>query len=342
MSILYLSIGLLLYVGTLADLVKTTFSSTGGGWVTNGLAKAVWRTFFVISGRRGHSRLLPYAGPTILVVILGAWILGLWLSFFFLLLSDPISIRHGVTGLPADGLEKLYYAAFTLSTLGTGDYVATNNLWRIATGLAAFSGLAFITASITYFGPVLSAIGYQSKLALYIHSLGATPQQILVHSWNGRDFSLFSDRIPDICQMLFHHTLNHHSYPVIHYFHNSKPEFAIAPSVTILHEVLWLLTTSVAEEVSPDVLRRSMLETALSQYLEVLKGNFVDFDSVNVSTPMPELDSLKQAGIPMKDVHETKSSYCSLISNHRKLVSILLENDGWTWGDVYDYYHVRR
>jgi hypothetical protein len=83
MSILYLSTGLLLYVGTLADLIKTTFSSTGGGRVTNDLAKAIWHSFFVISGWQGRSRLLPYAGPTILVVILGACILGLWLSFFF-------------------------------------------------------------------------------------------------------------------------------------------------------------------------------------------------------------------------------------------------------------------
>ncbi|MBU1821491.1 MAG: potassium channel family protein [Bacteroidetes bacterium] len=238
MKFLYLFLGLSLYAGTLADLIKTTFSSTGGGWITNGIAKAVWRSFFVISGRQGRSRLLPYAGPTILVLILGPWILGLWLSFFFVLLSDPLSIKHGSTGAPADNLEKLYYAAFTLSTLGVGDFVAANNLWRTTTGLAAFSGLAFITASITYIGPVLSAIGHQSRLALYIHSLGATPQQILVNSWNGQDFSRLYDQIPDLCKMVLQHTLNHHSYPVIHYFHNSRPEFAIAPSVDILHEVL--------------------------------------------------------------------------------------------------------
>ncbi|MBU1821492.1 MAG: hypothetical protein KKG00_08280 [Bacteroidetes bacterium] len=54
-----------------------------------------------------------------------------------------------------------------------------------------------------------------------------------------------------------------------------------------------MLTTSIAEEVGPDTLRRPILEAALSQYLNVLKGNFVDFDSVNESAPMPDLDFLK-------------------------------------------------
>ena len=335
MSVLYLSIGLLLYAGTLADLIKTTFSSTGGGWVTNSLAKAVWRTFFVISGRQGRSRLLPYAGPTILVVILGAWILGLWLSFFFVLLSDPLSIRHGATGNPADVLEKLYYAAFTLSTLGTGDFVPTSNLWRIATGLAAFSGLAFITASITYFGPVLSAIGHQSRLALYIYSMGATPQQILINSWNGRDFSRFYDRIPDICQMLFQHTLNHHSYPVIHYFHNSKPQFAIAPSVAMLNEVFFMLKGGISEEVATDKLRLSMLEIALVKYLEVLKGNFITSDSFEDEGPQPDLALLKKDGIPLRSFQKGNARYSIQERNHRRQMTSLLKNDGWTWMEVY-------
>lgn len=77
-----------------------------------------------------------------------------------------------------------------------------------------------------------------------------------------------------------------------------------------------------------------MLKTALNQYLMVLMVNFVDFDSVNESAPMPDLAFLKQAGVPLKDVHDHKSNYSSLNGNHRKPVSILLENDGWTWGHV--------
>lgn len=233
----------------------------------------------------------------------------MWLSFFFVLLSDPLSIRHGASRYPADGMENLYYAAFTPSTLGTGDFVATSNLWRIATGLAAISGLTFITASITYFGPVLSAIGHQGRLALYINSMGATPQQILTNSWNGRDLSRFSDRVPDICQMLFQHTLNHHSYPVIHYFHNDKPELAIAPSVAMLNEVFFILKIDVSEEVAIDKLRLSMLDTALTQYLEVLKGNFITSDSFEDEGPQPVLALLKKEGIPLRSFQKGNARY---------------------------------
>lgn len=80
--------------------------------------------------------------------------------------------------------------------------MASNNVWRVITSITAFSGLAFITASLTYFVQVLSAVGLQSKLSLYINSMGRSPQQILANSWDEKGFSSFFDNVSDICQML--------------------------------------------------------------------------------------------------------------------------------------------
>ncbi|MER2999345.1 potassium channel family protein [Pontibacter populi] len=332
MNYLYLILGILLFILTLMDLIKTTFSSNGGGKITNTISKGVWKLFFVASGKNGKSGLLSYAGPAVLITILLVWIIGLWNGLFLMLLSDKGSIVNSSTLATATSLEKLYYAGFTLSTLGVGDYIATTDTWRIVTSLAAFSGLAFITASITYFVPVLSAVGLQSKLSLYISGMGKTPQQILINSWNGKDFSSFFDNVSDLCQMLMQHTMNHHSYPVIHYFHNNQVKLAIAPAIVLLDEAYHLLKLAGAK----DELKMEMLYTTLKTYKETMEESFLKNAKAYNKAPTPDLAKVHQAGIPVKETEQVKRMFEQELHEHRQLLTALLEKDGWTWKQVYD------
>ncbi|MFD2512465.1 potassium channel family protein [Pontibacter locisalis] len=331
MNYLYLILGILLFVLTVMDLIKTTFSSNGGGKITGAVSKGVWKLFFVASGKNGRPKLLSYAGPAVLISILLVWIIGLWSGLFLMLLSDKDSIVNSSTLTATSPLEKLYYAGFTLSTLGVGDYKATTDAWRIVTSLVAFSGLAFITASITYFVPVLSAVGLQSKLSLYISSMGKTPQQLLLNSWNGKDFSSFYDNVSDLCQMLMQHTMNHHSYPVIHYFHNSKVKLAIAPAIVLLDESYHLLELTGAK----DKLKIEMLQTTLKTYKETMKESFLKNAKAHGAAPTPDLTQLYKAGIPVKEPEQVKQVFEQELQEHRQLLTALLEKDGWTWKEVY-------
>lgn len=332
MNYLYLILGILLFVLTVMDLIKTTFSSNGGGKLTSAVSKGVWKLFFTASGKNGRSKLLSYAGPAVLISVLLVWIVGLWSGLFLMLLTDKDSIVNSSTLATASPLEKLYYAGFTLSTLGVGDYIATTNAWRIVTSLAAFSGLAFITASITYFVPVLSAVGLQSKLSLYISGMGKTPQQILINSWNGKDFSSFFDNVSDLCQMLMQHTMNHHSYPVIHYFHNNQVKLAIAPAIVLLDEAYHLLKLAGAN----DELKMEMLQTTLKAYKETMKESFLKNAKAHREAPTPDISQLHQAGIPVKETEQVKQVFEQELNEHRQLLTALLEKDGWTWKEVYN------
>ncbi|WP_317175460.1 potassium channel family protein [Pontibacter cellulosilyticus] len=260
---------------------------------------------------------------------------GLWAGLFLVLLSDAESIIKSSDQSVASPLEKLYYAGFTLSTLGVGDYVASSNVWRIATSIGAFSGLVFITASITYFVPVLSAVGLQSKLSLYISGMGKTPQQILTKGWDGRNFSSFFDTTSDLCQMLMQHTLNHHSYPVIHYFHNSQPKLAIARAFVLLDETQTILRRGLKEEIDLDELKLDMLQTALDAYLDMVKGSYLKNPSPNETAPVPDLENLEAKGISLKNSKELREIFTQQLHERRKLLTALLEMDGWTWQDVY-------
>ncbi|WP_192825378.1 hypothetical protein [Rufibacter sp. LB8] len=184
--------------------------------------------------------------------------------------------------------------------------MASTDPWRIVTGAAAFSGLTFITASITYFVPVLSAVGLESKLSLYISSMGKTPQQILANAWDGEGFASFLDRSPELCQMLLQHTLNHYSYPVIHYFHNNDPKMAIAPGVVLLDETHKLLRYAVSESVAKDELKMEMLQTTLFTFLKMLKGNFIEKRELEELVPLPSLENLSAKGIPLEEKDKVK------------------------------------
>ena len=335
MNSFYFLCAAFLFIITALDIIKTTHSSSGGGKITDAVSKGVWKGLYVAAGKNGRSKLLEYAGLGVLVSILTVWVFGLWAGVFVMLLSDPDSVLKSSTLASTDPLEKLYYAGFTLSTLGVGDYVASTNFWRIITTVAAFSGLAFITTSITYFIPVLSAVGLQSRLSLYINSLGTTPLQIVQNSWSGQDFSSFFNNTSDLCQMLMQHTVNHHSYPVIHFFHNSKPELAIVRAVVLLDEAHQFLKNVVKQDAGIDKLKLHMLQTALDEYLGMVKGSFIKNETPNEKAPKPDLSQLEASGVPLQEEKHSENASGQELQERRKLLTVLLEKDGWKWRDVY-------
>lgn len=95
------------------------------------------------------------------------------------------------------------------------------------------------------------------------------------------------------------------------------------------------MKVGVSNEVATDKLRLSMLETALTQYLEVLKGNFITSDSFDDEGPQPNLALLKKEGIPLRNAREHDAAFSSRETDHRRWMTSLLKNDGWTWMDVY-------
>ncbi|WP_347160338.1 ion channel [Pontibacter chitinilyticus] len=333
MNYLYLLAGIFLFVGTIADIVKTTLSSQGGGGITNVVSKAVWKLFFAAAGHRGKSKLLGYAGLAVLLCILLLWILGMWGGLFLMLLADPDAVVNSSTH--ASVLEKLYYAGYTLSTLGNGGYMPGSNSWRLVTDIGSFSGLVFITTSITYFVPVLSAVNLQSQLSLLINSMGETPQKIVSNSWDGNGFSAFTDNVPSLCQLLLKHTIDHHSYPVIHYFHNSKQRLSVVLSLAKLDEVQLLLAHAVPAGNGNDQLKLAMLRAALEDYLGVVLQNYVHTPDSKGKLPVPDVGQLAEYKLPLKPLPEINSLFEQQLRRHREQVNALLQNDGWDWQDIY-------
>lgn len=334
MDLVYLTLGILAVVLTVTDILKTTLSSNGGGMITNAVGRSIWNLFFLASRHNARAHILNYTGVSALVAVLVAWVCGLWLGLFFMLMGDPNSIVSSSRELYAGPLEKFYYAGFSLSTLGVGDYKASSNVWRVVTSVSAFAGLVLITTSVTYFLQVLSAVSLQSKISLYVHSMGSTPQAVLQNNWNGKDLNSFADASDELISMLIQHTLHHHSFPVLHYFHNTDPALSFKRSIVQFAEAYLLLRHAVNGELVVDQAKLLRIGNVLDAYIATVQDGYVGQSNIG-KLPLPDLKSLQEHGLPVFDIAKVKEAFIVKEFQKREMLKALLMQDGWTWKDVY-------
>lgn len=330
MTFLYIFLGAIIYLGLVIDILKTTLSMHGGGWLTSRFSQSFWNIMLAISGRNGKSKLLANAGFFLLISIIVLWVSLLTLSLFLLLQSDIDSIINS-SKIPASAWEKLYYAGFVLSTLGIGDYTASTDLWRMVTNLYAFTGLILITMSVTYFVPVLSAIIKQRKLAINLSSLGNSPQEIIINAWDGSNYSFFKLQLLNFCDALLEHNQNHKAYPIIHFFHNNVKDHSVIVQIARLNEAICILDNLVVPEFTIPAQELSSIKTALNNYIKVLK----DVSNIESKKEPPNLalmHLLEERNMVPSNVHEIKLSQD--IQNNRAMFLALIEEDGWSWLDV--------
>jgi len=322
-------LGLCLY-----DFALTTFMPSGQGPVTAFLNHVIFQGLFRLSGRQGRSPVLKYAGMAIIFTILLTWVLLLWTGFTLIFISDAYSVLNGQNKLPADTFEKIYYVGYTIATLGVGDYVAGDDGWRVITAMTAFMGLIIITLSITYLVPVLSNAAQKRTLSRYIESLGATPEDILINSFNGEDFTAIGSQLPTLSNMIFTYVQNHLSYPVLHHMHNIDPAENIVLRLAALDEALNILLFHVPEAQRPPFLEIQVARSALTSYLRTIE--YMGQSSEN--PPLPNWQKIEETtGVSLNsNTFITQDIYQSL-SSRRKLWMSNLTSDGWKWADLYTY-----
>jgi hypothetical protein len=333
MQLLYALAGIAIILLVFKDLITTTLSFQGGGRITNFISTKLWRLGLMLAKRNGRAPLLEKVGHTLLIVIILTWVVGMWLGAFLLLQTDPASVLNSNTDATTSAWEKLYFAGYTLSTMGNGDYKPSSYVWDIVTNLLAFSGLAFITISITYIMPVLSAVILQVKLSVFINSMGDTPQQILINGWNGENFDRLLKNDATISELLIQHSENHKAYPIIHYFHNSDLRKAIILNIAMLDEAVSMLTHVVDKSTRPDQKDMSLLRGSLDFYLEVLKQ---DQQIKNNTMPSPpDWAVLEKERIPLDTDCLQDFNTNEELNSRRRVLAHLLEEDGWDWEAVY-------
>lgn len=330
MNHILLASGVILFLAVITDVVKTTLSLHGGGWLTSPFSNALWKMFLKVSGNNGRSPILEHAGYLILVSIILFWVFAIWGSFVLLLMSEPGSIIKSDTKMPADIWQKIYYAGFTISTLGVGDFESSSNLWRVFTVIYSFSGLVLITMSITYFVPVLSGVTDKRKLGILLGSMGNDPQKIILNNWDGSSFNRLISQLSDLSDMLIQHTHNHKAFPIVHYYHTTDPKKAVVINIAAFFEALFILDTYVKQEKRPLQNDLSSIYGAMENYFEMIK-NIMPVSHVK-NIPAPVIDKLVESGLVNEEVKDMVLN--QEVQRKRYVLAGLVELDGWSWEDV--------
>lgn len=325
---LVLVAGLALVLAVLADAVATTVSvGTKEGWLSRALTRTLWRGFLWTGRSRRVPSLLAPAGVLLLTATVVTWVGLLWLGTVLVLLSGDAAVVDAQTGAPADAAELVYYAGFTISTLGIGDYVATSDAWRTFTAASSFAGLVLITLSITYLLSVVGAVVDRRSLAAHVHGLGRTPQQIVVGGWDGAGFSSpFQQHLVALASEISGLAEKHLAYPVLQYFHTGSPETAAPVALAALDDALLLLQSALAPDARPPASATGPVRYAIERHLSTTTGH-TDVDP-HAAPPVPDTAELAAAGIPLADPHRFAQTVADGASRRAHLHAFVVES-GW-------------
>ena len=328
-----LILGILIVGTAITDFAITAFVPTGEGRITALVGRGCFKTLMFLSGKEGNHRLLNYIGLLCILITISTWTLLLWTGFSLIYISDPNSVLVGSSKAPTDTFEKIYHVGYTLSTLGIGDYVPGNNFWRIFTSFVSFIGLVTVTMFITYLVPVISNAIQKRSLSLQISSLGETPEQIIINSYNGEDFSDLNNILSDLSAGIFLYTQNHVAYPILHHMHSNNPSENIVLKLVALDEALTIFLYHVPKHQRPNVLEVQSVRRAITAYAKTITY----MDPAEESPPLPRFSMIEEfTGLQLE---RTQGAACDelygALAKRRKLLYADLQMDGWQWADMH-------
>lgn len=328
MGILLFLLGILLLAGILVDIFTTTLTARGGGFVTNRVAVALWGVALSVHQRRSAPQLLTTMGPLITASVVLIWVAAMWAGWSLIFSAGATGVVEAQSGQPADAWSRIYYAGFTLFTLGVGDYRPSGAPWQMLTALCVANGLLTLTLSVTYFVPVVSAATRKRQLAASISSFGMRPSQIVANGWTDGSFDRLMFQLASLNGMISQQAQEHLAYPVLAYFYSAEDELALAPRLAALDEALQLMRHAVAPEARPAEVDLRPLTGGIGVYIQTLGSNYVSAGLEE--PPMPMLAALRDAGIPLNDEKHIELGFRQEAQRRRMLLGLVL-NDGHDW-----------
>ncbi|HSU67992.1 MAG TPA: ion channel, partial [Tepidisphaeraceae bacterium] len=228
--------------------------------------------------------------------------------------------------------ERIYFTGSTLFTLGLGDFKPKGHVWQMATAIAAGSGFLLFGLALAYLVPVISAATQKRQLAVYVTSLGRSPEDIILRAWNGQDTTALAPHLQSLTGMLALLGENHLTYPVLHYFHGTHRIRSVGASVAALDEALTILECGLQQGCSLDLPSLGAAREAITSYLDTLKPALI-YPTHDVP-PAPSLDNLRGMGVPVVS-DKLFGAALAIVSERRQLLLAMVRNEGWDWSAVW-------
>lgn len=323
--------GILLIGYAFIDLLWTSFLE-GGAPVTTQACARIARGMLRLQNRCTSRRTIALTGVVCAVATVLIWTALLWAGWALLFSSSDPALVDAASGRHADGWERIYFTGSTLFTLGMGDIKPHGHVWQMAAAISAGSGFLLFGMALAYLVPVISAATQKRQVAVYIASLGRTPEDIVLRAWNGVDTTALAPHLQALTGMLALLGENHLTYPALHYFHGSHRIRSAAASIAALDEALTILECGLQQGCSLDLPSLGAARESITSYLDTLKPALI-FASLDLP-PAPSLENLRGMGVPVVS-DKLFAAAMANVSERRQLLLALVRNEGWTWSAVW-------
>jgi hypothetical protein len=285
---------LLVGFGTLDALWTTLWVDGNAGPMTRRHNSWVRRLILRLAGRR--HRVLSMTGPFVLVTSVLVWATIPWIGWVLLFSSDSQSLIRAHEHTPAGIIDRIYFTGYTMFTLGNGDFTPNGKFWELATTWASLNGLFMLTLAVTYLLAIIEAVVGKRSFASQVWSLGRTPEEFVIHSWDGNSFRAIELQIVTLTEQLQLVTEQHHAYPMLHYYHEAKKKQSVSHNLAVFSEVLLIFAHGVDQSVRPAPSALISAQRTVEEFLDTLRSAYVT--PSEKETPPPSLVKLTAAGIP--------------------------------------------
>lgn len=140
--------GLGLLALTMVDFLLTTIGASVRSFLSGRVAGG---TFAALRGAMGRSRVAHHAsGPLVMTAVAVVWVLGIWLGWTLVFLSDQGSVTWADDGDVAGFWGTFGHAGRQVSTLGSGTTDPEGTTWYVAGVLGAISGMVVMTLAVSF------------------------------------------------------------------------------------------------------------------------------------------------------------------------------------------------
>lgn len=330
MDVILFILGLLLILLGLLDALWTALWVDGGaGPVTKHLTNGIWWTMRKLI-RKKQNYWLSLAGPLIQMIVVFVWVGLVWAGWVVLFSADANSLIY--TRFPekvvGDLSDRIYFVAYTMSTMGNGDLYPQGDGWELAASLMTYSGMFLITMVVSFLLSVIGGVTTKRALASQITGLGHSPEELIIDTWDGKGFPGLDLQLMSLSSQIGTLTEQQLAYPVLHRYHGASPYRDSAPAIAILDDSLTLLQYGIQEpyRLSPAILKGA--RETVHTYLRTLAAASI-YPAEQVP-PTPNLSSLRKAGIPVvsdEDFHQSLQN----LAYRRKLLRGLVERNSFKW-----------
>ena len=327
---LYLAVGVTVLVAAIGDILWTTLWVDGGsGPLSARLTTCIWRGLRRLGGTR--SRILSLAGPIILTSTLVMWVGLIWGGWTLVFAGGENTLIAARDDVPLTWAGRIFYVAYTMFTMGNGDFYPPAGVWQIASSLTTASGMLFVTMGVSYVLSVLGAVSNKRSFASSVSGMGADSETLVRSAWDEGDFDGLHLPLNSLASRLDTLADQHKSYPILHYYHSERAKHASAMAVAVFDESMTVLRFGVPDDEQPDTVLVDNARSASRNYLETLNNAFID--PAEETPPPPDLDRLRAEGVPTVDDDEFADALDGLAERRRKLLGVVTA-DAWHWPPV--------